>query len=74
MLGYLEPLGGYEELIERATTERVGNVDAKVIALDDLIRIKQHVGRAKDRDSLLQLLAIKRVREGSESPEKNQPR
>ncbi|HUU96580.1 MAG TPA: hypothetical protein VM487_12640 [Phycisphaerae bacterium] len=74
LLGYLEPLGGYEELIKRATNERVGNVDAKVIALDDLIRIKQHVGRAKDRDSLLQLLAIKRVREGSESPEKNQPR
>jgi len=63
LLGHLEPLGGYDDLIERTTTERVGENDARVIALDDLIRIKQHINRPKDRDSLFQLLAIKRLRE-----------
>jgi hypothetical protein len=34
-----------------------------VISLDNLIRIKQHINRAKDRESLFQLLAIKRLRD-----------
>ena len=63
ILGFLEPLGGYEELIQRAETMRVGHVDLRVIALEDLIRIKQHLGRPKDRESLMHLLAVKRIRE-----------
>lgn len=74
LLGHLEPLGGYEELVERATTERVGDVEVKVIGLDDLIRIKQYINRPRDRDSLMQLLAIKRIREESKRPKNNQPR
>ncbi len=35
----------------------------QVIALDDLIRIKRHINRPKDREPLLQLEAIKRLRE-----------
>lgn len=35
----------------------------RVIGLDDLIRIKRYIGRPKDRESLLQLEAIKRLRE-----------
>jgi predicted nucleotidyltransferase len=35
----------------------------QVIGLDDLIRIKRHINRPKDRESLLQLEAIKRLRE-----------
>ena len=38
----------------------------KVIDLDDLIRIKQHIRRPKDQDSLWQLLAIKRLRKQDE--------
>ena len=34
-----------------------------MIGLDDLIRIKRHLARAKDRESLLHLEAIKRLRE-----------
>jgi hypothetical protein len=34
-----------------------------VIGLDDLIRIKRHINRPKDRESLPQLEAIKRLRE-----------
>lgn len=35
----------------------------RVIGLDDLIRIKRHLARPKDRESPLQLEAIKRPRE-----------
>ena len=62
LLGYVEPLGGYEELLAHAVDVSVYGLQLKVIGLDDLIKIKQHIGRSKDRESLLQLLAIKRVR------------
>lgn len=63
ILGYVEPLGDYAALEKNAETYPVGNLQLKVISLDDLIRVKQHIGRSKDRESLLQLLAIKRIRE-----------
>jgi predicted nucleotidyltransferase len=64
LLGYLEPLGGYEELVGRAERFELGDREVNLISLDDLIRIKSHLGRPKDRESLLQLLAIKKIREG----------
>lgn len=63
LLGYLAPIGGYDELIKHAEHHQLGGRDVHVIALDDLIRIKQHINRPKDRDSLYQLMAIKRLRE-----------
>lgn len=63
LLGYLEPIGGYDDLIDRAETVELGSFAVRVIGLDDLIRIKSHIGRPKDRESLLQLQAIKRLRE-----------
>jgi len=65
LLGHVEPIGGYEELAARAEIIRFGDVDLKVASLDDLIRIKEHIGRPKDRDSLMHLLAIKRIRDES---------
>ena len=65
LLGFVEPLGDYDALAPGATMERVGKTEVKVIALDDLIQVKQHINRPKDRDSLMQLLAIKRIREES---------
>jgi predicted nucleotidyltransferase len=63
LLGHVEPIGDFHELDRRADTYSVGNYELRVIGLDDLIRIKRHLNRSKDRDSLYQLLAIKRVRE-----------
>src|SRR5688500_9828590 len=63
LLGWVEPIGDYEALAKRAQPTRLGNLDLLVIDLDDLIRIKQHIQRPKDRESLMQLLAIKRVTE-----------
>ncbi|HEY8665848.1 MAG TPA: hypothetical protein VIL86_04240 [Tepidisphaeraceae bacterium] len=63
LLGYVEPIGDYGALKKKATVYEIGKLELDVIDLDDLIRIKEHIGRAKDRDSLFQLLAIKRIRE-----------
>jgi predicted nucleotidyltransferase len=62
-LGYLEPIGTYEDLLLRAETVPIGGRPTHVIGLDDLIRIRRYLGRPKDRESLLQLEAIKRLRE-----------
>lgn len=62
LLGYLEPIGGYEEALINAEEMDLGIWSVKVLALDDLIRIKEHIQRPKDRDSLLHLLAIRKLR------------
>ena len=62
-LGYLEPIGSYDELVAHAELVSIGGRPTQVIGLDDLIRIKRHINRPKDRESLLQLEAIKRLRE-----------
>jgi hypothetical protein len=62
LLGWLEPVGIYESLFPASETYTVGNLSLRTIGLNDLIQIKQHLGRAKDRESLLQLLAIRTLR------------
>ena len=63
LLGHVEPLGDYERLNQKACDYRIGELNLRVIDLDDLITIKRHINRPKDRESLFQLLAIKRARE-----------
>jgi len=63
LLGYLEPIGVYDNLLPHAETVAIGGRPTLVIGLDDLIRIKRHINRPKDRESLLQLEAIKRLRQ-----------
>jgi hypothetical protein len=69
LLGYLEPIGGYDALVGHVERFQYGSHLLNVIALDDLIRIKQHIRRPKDRASLEQLLGIKRVRESGGQPD-----
>lgn len=63
LLGYVEPIGGFEELSKNAETITYNGRPLSIISLDDLIRIKRHINRPKDRDSLMHLLAIKRIRD-----------
>jgi predicted nucleotidyltransferase len=63
LLGYVDPLGDFDKLAERAESHPFGAIQLRVIALDDLIAVKKHIRRVKDRESLMQLLAIKRIRE-----------
>jgi hypothetical protein len=60
-LGHVEPLGDFDALAKRAKAYPVGSARVLVIDLDDLIRIKEHINRPKDRDSLFQLRAIKKL-------------
>ena len=66
LIGYVEPLGEYDALRQRAEVYRVDDLELHVIHLDDLIAIKQYLGRPKDREALQQLLAIRRLRDESE--------
>jgi predicted nucleotidyltransferase len=63
LLGWVEPLGPYESLLPASESYVVGEITLRTIGLGDLIRIKQHLGRTKDRESLLQLLAIRSIRD-----------
>lgn len=63
LLGYVEPLGGYEELLRQSETVMLGAIEVRLIGLNDLITVKRHIRRIKDQLALLQLEAIKKVRE-----------
>ena len=62
-LGYLEPIVTYEDLLPHEEAVSIGGRPTQMIGLDDLIRIKRYLGRPRDRESLLQLEAIQRLRE-----------
>jgi hypothetical protein len=62
LLGWVEPIGSYEAILPASESYKVGEFEIRTIGLDDLIRIKQHIGRAKDRESLFQLFAIRAIR------------
>ena len=70
LLGWVEPLGEYDALLPASETYQLGEFTVRTIGLNDLIRVKEHIGRSKDRESLLQLLAIRQLREGSNPPKK----
>ena len=63
LLGWVEPIGNYEDLVKHVETYPVGDVQVQTISLHQLIRVKEHIRRPKDRDSLFQLQAIKRLRQ-----------
>jgi hypothetical protein len=62
LLGWVEPIGSFEAMLPASEVYNVGEFQIRTIGLEDLIRIKQHIGRPKDRDSLFQLLAIRAIR------------
>jgi hypothetical protein len=62
LLGWVEPIGDYNALLARAESHVVRQIPVRTIGLEDLIRIKQHINRPKDRDSLFQLVAIRAIR------------
>lgn len=63
LLGWVEPIGNYDAVLKNCQRYAIGELKVDVIDLDDLITIKKHINRPKDRESLYQLLAIKRIRE-----------
>ena len=63
LLGWVEPLGGYDDLIGRAETYDLETARVAVIGLDDLIAVKKHIRRPKDQAALTELEALKRLRD-----------
>lgn len=61
-LGLLEPIGGFDALAPRAEHYQIGKEIARTLSLGDLIRIKEHLKRPKDLESLFQLYAIRDIR------------
>jgi predicted nucleotidyltransferase len=72
LLGYVEPIGGYQELLVKAETYPVEEMQLKTISLDDLIKVKDFINRPKDQQSLLHLAAIKKEREAGERQKRQQ--
>lgn len=61
-LATVEPIGGYDQLLPHAERHDLPTGAVLTISLEDLIRVKRHIARPKDSESLFQLLAIQRVR------------
>ena len=64
-LGWLEPIGTYENLQPAAEEYELSTFRVKTIGLHDLIRIKEHIRRPKDQLALLQLYEIRKLREAN---------
>jgi hypothetical protein len=59
LLGELPPLGDYSVVSARAVTVTMFGREYRVVGLDDLIAVKAHVGRPKDRLTEVELRAIR---------------
>jgi len=62
LLGELSGAGKYEDLISKAVKLEFYGVEVDTISLDDLIRAKQCAGRTKDKLHLLELEAIREMK------------
>lgn len=63
LLGHVEPFENYEALVPGSELLDAGGIELRVIGLEDLIAIKRHLRRPKDQTTLVQLEALRRLRE-----------
>jgi len=63
-LGTVPPLGSYAELGSRAEAHDFLGMPCRILSLDDLIAVKAHVGRPKDRLMEVELRAIRDLKNG----------
>jgi predicted nucleotidyltransferase len=66
ILSEVPPVGAYAEVATRAISLDLYGRACRVISLDDLIAVKRHLGRDKDRLVERELLALRHPSEGSE--------
>jgi hypothetical protein len=59
IIGELPPIGGYGDAAADAVEALVLGVRCRVISIDDLIRIKELLGRPKDIEAAQHLRAIR---------------
>jgi len=58
-LGAISGVGGFEEVLASSETVGFGRRDCRILTLDALIRAKEAMGRPKDRETTIQLKAIR---------------
>ena len=63
LLGWVEPLGTYDDFVSRTISVDLGDLSLQVMSLEDLIAVKRHIRRPKDQVVLVQLEAIQRLRD-----------
>jgi len=63
LLGWVEPFGDFDSLVERSEIIDLETCKVRVIGLRDLIIIKRHLNRPKDQAAAFQLEAIQRLRD-----------
>jgi predicted nucleotidyltransferase len=59
LLGSLPPVGDFDRVLEQSVVVELGGLRCRVVCLDDLITVKAHVGRPKDKAVEIELRAIK---------------
>ena len=59
----VEGLGNYEKVKESSVLVEVEGIQLRVLSIDDLIRAKKAMNRPRDREAILQLRAIKKLKE-----------
>jgi len=63
ILGFVEPLGGYTDLMPNSEIYPAYGLQLRTIGLEDLLKVKLHINRVKDQESIIQLTGIKRIRD-----------
>jgi predicted nucleotidyltransferase len=66
LLGELSGVGGYREIVTKATPLVLDGVTCKIASLETIIRSKEAADRPKDRAVLPELRALKSAKEGEE--------
>lgn len=63
VLGTVTGLGGYEAALSGSEGIKVGEIELRVLTLDALIASKRAAGRQQDRDHLIELEAIRALKQ-----------
>lgn len=63
VLGHVTGIGGYPEALKASEGIQVGAVEVRVLTLDALIASKKAAGRRQDHDALIELEAIRALKQ-----------
>jgi hypothetical protein len=63
VLGEISGIGGYEQVLAQSQEKNLFGISVRVLTIHGLIAAKRAAGRAKDRDHLLELEELKKLRD-----------
>jgi hypothetical protein len=62
-LSFIEGVGDYQKVKEASKVARLENIRIRVLSLDSLIRAKEAMNRPRDRQAVIELQSIKKLKE-----------